>query len=412
MNLNISQSEAINFYDGSNTDYYIKRTPSVKTSIDLPLSTVSNLSQDSIEISNDARSQCNYITEFKTATTVTNHTPTLENITTSSNTFISSDSIDPEFIKNYSLKYVEIRKEILENSSQDEAAKKINLLDTAYNDAINSAAGSLASDFQNFFDYASNEWSYNNSEGEINKFDVDAFKNNILSLANEAFSVVKQAFNDNNFDNLQSKLENKLSNIQSGTTIESMNYTDIKEVDNFLKNLPKLKNHVKEYFDDGTYRPVSGNWTTSDAVNAINLEYTMAKNFLNSGGAYDSVKKTVYNTTLKNISSYHKRFAFDYQSDQNQDQINKDRNNYKLLKEQYENFEKKLDAAKKQNNMKMVLTYLEILNGLKTQLAEATAKLKDDTEAQNKLSKNPNNVVETEAYKDISNGEIFNENQD
>ena len=57
--------------------------------------------------------------------------------------------------------------------------------------------------------------------------------------------------------------------------------------------------------------------------------------------------------------------------------------------------------------MKMVLTYLEMLNSLKTQLAEASAKLKEDMEAQNKLSKNPNNVVETETYKDISNGEIL-----
>lgn len=405
MNISISKNEIHNMY---NLDSKIL---SIETASTSTINIGNTELEDSSQISEDAKLQYEYMNRLKGSTSVTNNTSSIGSNTDKSDTFLSKDSIDPSFIEDYALNYVNIRKEISNENSKEEAARKIDLLDKAYSDAINQSAELLSYDFGKFFNYASYEWSYDNSDKTSAKFDTEAFKTNVLSLADKAFSIANQAFKDNNFNGLQANIENELSNISSGSTIESMSYKDIKGVDNFLKAIPSFKNHVSEYLDDGTYKPVAGNWSAEDAANAINKEHSMVEDLLKSGNLSDSTGRKVYNTVLDNISAYHKKFAFGVQMDNDQNEINKDKSYYKLLKEQYEKFEKKLEEARKRNNMKMTLIYLEMLEGLKKSLNEASDKLKEDTDIKNNLSKNPNSVVDTDAYKAISSRENFKEDE-
>lgn len=405
MDITISKNTTLNMFN------LVNKISTIEPLSNLSQQLKSSPTTDNSEISDDAKLQYEYMNELKDSTDTVSNDPYIETNTSSRHTFLSKDALDPSFIENYALNYAKIRKEITEGNTKDEATKKIALLDRAYTDTVNEAAQVLSYDFQSFFDYASREWIYDKSNNDIEKFDTEAFKNNVLSLSDKAFSLVNQAFKDNNLDNLEANIENELFSVQSGTTIESMNYKDIKEVDTFLKTIPNFKNHIREYLDDGTYRPVPSNWSTSDAVNAINKEHAMAEDLLKSGKVSSSTGTKVYNAVLKNISAYHKNFAFGIQIDDDQNQINKDKSYYKLLKEQYEKFEKKLEEARRKNNMKMTLMYLEMLAGLKNSLNEISDKLKEDIDAKNNLSKNPNSVVDTDAYKNISNGENFKEEE-
>lgn len=112
---------------------------------------------------------------------------------------------------------------------------------------------------------------------------------------------------------------------------------------------------------------------------------------------------------LKNISAYHKSFAFSSQSDEYQNQINKDKAYYELLKKQYEKYEKRLEESKEQAIMKLMLIYLGKMSTIKDQLTEAKNRLDEDMVKKDALSQNPESVVNTGAYKDISKREIFNE---
>ncbi|WP_446897214.1 hypothetical protein ACSVC9_09295 [Clostridium sp. LBM24168] len=385
MNLNITDNKI--FYNRSNMNFYFNRISSSKPDLNLsPISSI-DFSQGVSEISDDAQIQYGYIKEFQDS--------------------INPD--DPEFIENYALRYAKIRSEILKESPEDEIDKKISLLDKSYNDAVNNAAERLSRNFQNFFDYSAMEWSEGTSASKT--FDKEDFKNNVLSMSNEAMSIVKQAFKDNNLDTLQSDIDNKLSSIKSGTTVENMNYKDIEEVDSFLKSLPQFKHHMKEYFEDGTYSPVTDNWSTSDAADAINKQYNLAKDFLGSGNISNDTAKNVYNTVLKNISAYHKKFAFGFQSDKFQEEINKDDSYYRLLKSQYDKYDKKLEEAQGQNKMNMILIYLRMIDSCKDNLTQIKDKLKNDRDAKDKLSRNPETVVDTDAYKAISSLETFDENE-
>lgn len=379
LNLNIFDNGVL--YNKPNLYYHFNGIPALYLNFNLSPASNSDFSQDISEISDDAHIQYIYIKELQD----------------------SANPDNPEFIENYALQYTKIKSGILNESPENEIDKKINLLDKVYNDVVNYAADKLSHNFESFFNYSYTEWPQNDSESKA--FDKEIFKNTVLSMSDTVMSVVEKAFENNNFDNLQLNIENKLSSIESGTT------TDIKEVAVFFKSLPQFKNHIKEYFEDSTYRPIANNWSISDAADAINKQYSMAENFLQSGNTSSNTAKTVYNTVLKNISAYHRNFAFGFQLDDFQAEINKDNSYYKLLKAQYDKYEKKLQDARKQNKMKIVLMYLEILGSYKDKLGEIKDKLKDDLDAKNKLLKNPESVVNTDAYKAISSLETFDESK-
>jgi len=373
-----------------------------------------NLLHDISYISEDSKLQYEYMQKLKgVEDNIENKSSTEapESIQGSGDTFISENAIDADFIGKYALNYSKIRKEITEQFSPEEAEKKIAVLDKAYNDAINTAAQNVSRDFKYFFDYASTKWNYGNTTND-NKFDAESFKNNLLSLADKAISVVRQAFQKGDSDtlnNLEYNIEINLSSDNSPSNIENISYNDIKEIHNFLKELPKFKDHITEYFSDGTYNPVPGNWSTENAANAINKAYNMTEDLAKSGKISDFAGKKIFNTMLKNISAYHKSFAFSYQSDKYQNQINKDRAYYELLKKQYESYEKKLAEVQKQKKMKLMLMYLEIMSPIKDQLIEAKNRLDESISKKESLEQNPESVVNTGAYKDISKHEIFNE---
>ncbi|APM39261.1 hypothetical protein BS101_11140 [Clostridium kluyveri] len=404
----------INFSNIISNNHVRNKTSSLKPIEDLSAKLNNNLLHDIGYISDDAKLQYEYMQKLTGAENNTENKSTAqatENIHNSGNTFISENSVDADFIEKYALNYSTIRKEIMEQFSPEESDEKIAILDKAYNDAINTAAQSVTNDFQYFFDYASTKWSYGNTSND-NKFDAEAFKDNLLSLADKAISIVRQAFQNKDSDilnNLEYNIKIKLSGNESVTNIENINYNDIKEIHNFLKELPKFKDHVREYSSDGTYNPVPGNWSTEDTANAINKAYTMTENLLKSGKISDFAGKKVFNTLLKNISAYHKSFAFSSQSDEYQNQINKDKAYYELLKKQYEKYEKKLEEVQKQKKMKLMLIYLEIMSPIKDQLTEAKNRLDESMAKKEALEQNPESVVNTGAYKDISSREIFNE---
>jgi hypothetical protein len=395
MNLNILDKGIFTFHNKFNVDYYINRISPARA--DLSLSPISNIefTQDTSEISDDAKVQYEYTKELEA----------------SQDTSLSQSSINTEFIKNYALKYADIRAEILKETPKNEIDKRIELLDKSYSNAVDNAAEKLSAYFQNFFDYSEKEWTYGNSLSKTDSFDKEAFKSNILSMSDSALAVVKQSFEDNSLDGLQSNIENELSSMKSGTTVESMNYTDINETYSFLKSLPQFKHHVQEYFDDGTYRPAADNWSTSDAADAINKQYALAEDFLKSGKVSSNTAKSVYNTVLENISAYHKNFAFGFQSDKFQEEINKDDSYYRLLSSQYDKYEKKLEESQGQNKMDIILIYLRMLSSYKDKLGEIKDKLKNDLDAKDKLSQNPESVSDTDAYKDISRLENFDESK-
>jgi hypothetical protein len=395
MNLNILDKGIFTFHNKFNMDYYINRISPARA--DLSLSPISNIefTQDTSEISDDAKVQYEYTKELEA----------------SQDTSLSQSSINTEFIKNYALKYADIRAEILKETPKNEIDKRIELLDKSYSNAVDNAAEKLSAYFQNFFDYSEKEWTYGNSSSKTDSFDKEAFKSNILSMSDSALAVVKQSFEDNSLDGLQSNIENELSSMKSGTTVESMNYTDINETYSFLKSLPQFKHHVQEYFDDGTYRPAADNWSTSDAADAINKQYALAEDFLKSGKVSSNTAKSVYNTVLENISAYHKNFAFGFQSDKFQEEINKDDSYYRLLSSQYDKYEKKLEESQGQNKMDIILIYLRMLSSYKDKLGEIKDKLKNDLDAKDKLSQNPESVSDTDAYKDISRLENFDESK-
>jgi hypothetical protein len=395
MNLNILDKGIFTFHNKFNMDYYINRISPARA--DLSLSPISNIefTQDTSEISDDAKVQYEYTKELEA----------------SQDTSLSQSSINTEFIKNYALKYADIRAEILKETPKNEIDKRIELLDKSYSNAVDNAAEKLSAYFQNFFDYSEKEWTYGNSSSKTDSFDKEAFKSNILSMSDSALAVVKQSFEDNSLDGLQSNIENELSSMKSGTTVESMNYTDINETYSFLKSLPQFKHHVQEYFDNGTYRPAADNWSTSDAADAINKQYALAEDFLKSGKVSSNTAKSVYNTVLENISAYHKNFAFGFQSDKFQEEINKDDSYYRLLSSQYDKYEKKLEESQGQNKMDIILIYLRMLSSYKDKLGEIKDKLKNDLDAKDKLSQNPESVSDTDAYKDISRLENFDESK-
>lgn len=395
MNLNILDKGIFTFHNKFNMDYYINRISPARA--DLSLSPISNIefTQDTSEISDDAKVQYEYTKELEA----------------SQDTSLSQSSINTEFIKNYALKYADIRAEILKETPKNEIDKRIELLDKSYSNAVDNAAEKLSAYFQNFFDYSEKEWTYGNSSSKTDSFDKEAFKSNILSMSDSALAVVKQSFEDNSLDGLQSNIENELSSMKSGTTVESMNYTDINETYSFLKSLPQFKHHVQEYFDDGTYRPAADNWSTSDAADAINKQYALAEDFLKSGKVSSNTAKSVYNTVLENISAYHKNFAFGFQSDKFQEEINKDDSYYRLLSSQYDKYEKKLEESQGQDKMDIILIYLRMLSSYKDKLGEIKDKLKNDLDAKDKLSQNPESVSDTDAYKDISRLENFDESK-
>ncbi|WP_368490705.1 hypothetical protein [Clostridium sp. BJN0013] len=403
----------INFSNIINS-HAINKTSSLNLITNSSAESTNNLLHEIGYISDDGKLQYEYmqkITGLEDNKEASPTMPTLKNIQNNGDTFLSENSIDADFIENYALNYAKIRKEIVEQFSPEEAEKKIAILDKTYNDAVNTAAQSITNDFQYFFDYASTKWSYDNNSNDT-KFNRKAFKDNILSLADKAISVVKEAFKDKDSDmlnNLEYNIEIKLSSNESVTNIENISYNDIKEIHNFLKEIPKFKDHVREYSSDGTYNPVSGNWSTEDAANAINKAYTMTQDFLKSGKISDFTGKKVFNTMLKNISAYHKSFAFSSQSDEYQNQINKDKAYYELLKKQYEKYEKRLEESKEQAIMKLMLIYLGKMSTIKDQLTEAKNRLDEDMVKKDALSQNPESVVNTGAYKDISKREIFNE---
>jgi hypothetical protein len=395
MNLNILDKGIFTFHNKFNMDYYINRISPARA--DLSLSPISNIefTQDTSEISDDAKVQYEYTKELEA----------------SQDTSLSQSSINTEFIKNYALKYADIRAEILKETPKNEIDKRIELLDKSYSNAVDNAAEKLSAYFQNFFDYSEKEWTYGNSSSKTDSFDKEAFKSNILSMSDSALAVVKQSFEDNSLDGLQSNIENELSSMKSGTTVESMNYTDINETYSFLKSLPQFKHHVQEYFDNGTYRPAADNWSTSDAADAINKQYALAEDFLKSGKVSSNTAKSVYNTVLENISAYHKNFAFGFQSDKFQEEINKDDSYYRLLSSQYNKYEKKLEESQGQDKMDIILIYLRMLSSYKDKLGEIKDKLKNDLDAKDKLSQNPESVSDTDAYKDISRLENFDESK-
>lgn len=59
--------------------------------------------------------------------------------------------------------------------------------------------------------------------------------------------------------------------------------------------------------------------------------------------------------------------------------------------------------------MKLMLIYLEIMSPIKDQLTEAKNRLDESMAKKEALEQNPESVVNTGAYKDISSREIFDE---
>lgn len=356
--------------------------------------TVNLINSDIGQISSDANKQYEYLCEIE-GTTATE--PTTNK---SQNTFLSSDAINPSFIVDYSEKYAQMSKDIIANNSKADAEKKLELLEKAYKDSIDQGIKSLASDFQGFFNYAAGEWGYDKSNAP--QFNTDEFISNLKNMANIAYTETKNAIKQGDYSGVKDKVNEKLTAIKSGTTIETMSYNDIQAVDDFLKTIPNLKNHVKEYFDDGTYRPAPGNWTAQQVADAMNSQYEKAEELVKSGKISEIVGRYVQATTSRNVSAFQKNFSYGVQMDIFQAEINKNNKFLDLLKSQQAEFNRKLLEFRKKNNMKAILIYLEALKGVANDIDALNGKAKKDNDNKNNLQNNPNSIVDSGIYKDIS----------
>ena len=363
--------------------------------------TSNQINSDTGEISVEARQQYEYSKAIKGDISIVANDK-------DRNTFLSQNAIAPTFLADYAKKYAEISKDIIAGSSSEEAEKKLNLLNKAYNDAIKEGIESLANDFQNFFDYAAKEWVYDKNSTE--QFQVDTFKSNLKAMADTAFTEAKNAIAQRDYSNLQEKINQRLSQFKSGDSIETMGYEDIKAVDNFLKTIPNLKNHIKEYFADGTYKEAPANWSIQQAADAMNREHQQAEEFSKSGVS-GVVGKYVQNAVNKNLLAFHKNFSFGLQMDAFQGELNKDDRYYKLLKSQQEEFERALKECRKKNHMKTVLIYLDALKGIEDQLKALKEKRAGDSKNKDALESNPNSVVDCDAFKALSNALNFKEDK-
>ncbi|KAJ50301.1 hypothetical protein BD780_000161 [Clostridium tetanomorphum] len=300
---------------------------------------------------------------------------------------------DGEFIKSISNEYMKIRKEIKgENYSQDQDIN-INILNEALEDVKEWATDSITNRFDMFFNYSSNIMPFYNMKKDEEIFNKEQFRDNLSSLMDKAVNTLKNLPENIGENDLNKKINSILISESKDNSLEKMGLDDIKKLNSFLNELPRL----------------SLSYDVDKIKDNIENYQKTAKEALDSSGLPEHIKKNAKKAVGKNVRAYGKVSAYRIERKSREDEVEKLMNFYASLLSQYNSLEKDIKKCRKENNLKMIKSLLKMQMNLQKQMDKLKVEIDKAGKSKDALTSNPDSVEGTETFKEIS--EAFDEEE-
>lgn len=344
---------------------------------------LTNKGSDIAELSNKAMA-LSQNKNYSNMTDITNNT----NISKLTNAALNdSNSKDVTNIHDYALEYAKMRKDIISNSNPSDTTNLLKNLDEAYDKVIDNMANSVGYKFNSFFGYSNATLTSVGMKSENSGFDENQFKNNLKSIAEAAKQAVIGTPYNSNIEDISKSIDAAISNVPSGSTINSMNLNEINEVNSIIDNRPGGLKYSSKF---------------EDVQKAIAANEHYIDNVINSNDLTGTLKDTVDKTLKDNQTAFIKAYSYKYEMKNYDDKMKKLKDTYDKLLEQYEKYEQEEDNFAKDKKVKMAVLLLRTSSSLKAQLDQLKDKIKDEQKIHENLVNDPNTVVNTDTYIELT----------